>query len=236
MALERQSRRSSSCLSCEFRSLRMFCNLSAAELQDLDSIGTQWRLPKGAILFQEEDPSDHVAVLCEGQVKLFCTSAEGKTLILKIAGPGDVLGLGAVIAKTPYEVTAQAIEPTLVKNVRRDDFIAFLERHGEASMHATRALSDEYKAAFYDAKRLALSSSAAGRLASVLLEWGRSASCGKPQLQFTMSLTHEELASLAGISRETVTRVLSRLQREKLIRIHGASVTILAPEELAHLS
>ena len=176
-------------LSCEYRSLRMFCNLSTEELEDLDSIGVQWRLPKGTILFQEEEPSDYVAVLCEGQVKLSCTSAKGKTLILKIAGPGDVLGLGAAIAGSPYEVTAEAIEPALVKNIRRNDFIAFLERHGDASFHAAQSLSAEYRTAFFDAKRLALAPSAAGRLASVLLQWGRNASCGKPQLQFTMSLT-----------------------------------------------
>jgi CRP/FNR family transcriptional regulator, cyclic AMP receptor protein len=214
----------------------MFCNLSSEELEDLDSIGVQWRLPKGTILFQEEEPSDYVAVLCEGQVKLSCTSAEGKTLILKIAGPGDVLGLGAAIAGSPYEVTAEAIEPALVKNIRRNDFIAFLERHGDASFHAAQSLSAEYRNAFYDAKRLPLSPSAAGRLASVLLQWGRNASCGKPQLQFTMSLTHEELANLAGTSRETVTRVLGRLQREKLIHVHGTAFTILAPDKLALLS
>jgi CRP/FNR family transcriptional regulator, cyclic AMP receptor protein len=235
MTLQRKARRPN-CVSCEFRTLRMFCNLSPEDLRDFDTIGVQCRLPKGAFVFQEADPSDQVAVLCQGQVKLSCTSAEGKTLILKIAGPGDVLGLGAAIAHTPYEVTAEAIEPVLIKNIRRDDFIAYLERHGEASMHAVRSLSDEYQAAFYDARRLALSPSAAGRLASVLLQWGRNASCGKPQLHFTMALTHEELASLAGTSRETVTRVLSRLQKENLIRIHGSSFTILAPEKLANLT
>jgi CRP/FNR family transcriptional regulator len=210
----------------------MFCNLSAEQLEDLDSIGTQWKLPKGTVLFQEDDPCNGVAVICDGQVKLSCTSSEGRTLILKIACPGDVLGIGAAISGTPYEVTAQAIEPTLVKNIPRNDFIAFLERHGEASMHAARSLSNEYKNAFYDAKRLALAPSAAGRLASVLLDWGRNASCGKPKMQFTMALTHEELANLAGTSRETVTRVLGRLQHENLIRIHGSSVTILAPDKL----
>ena len=236
MSFRHQQRRPSNCVSCEFRTLRMFCNLSPEELQDFDTIGAQWQLPKGAFIFQEDEPSNQISVLCQGQVKLSCTSSEGKTLILKIAGPGDVLGLGAAIAGTPYEVTAEAIEPVLVKNIHRDDFIAYLERHGKASMHAVRSLSDEYQAAFYDAKRLALAPSAAGRLASVLLQWGRNASCGKPQLNFTMTLTHEELASLAGTSRETVTRVLSRLQKENLIHIHGTSLTILAPEKLANLT
>jgi CRP/FNR family transcriptional regulator len=236
MGPQRQPRSSSSCASCEHRSLRTFCNLSLTQLDELDAIGVQWRLPKGAILFQEDDPGDNVAVICEGQVKLSCSSSDGKTLILRLAGPGDVLGLSVAIAGTPHEVTAEAIEPTLVKNIRRDDFIAFLEGHGEVGLHAARSLADEYKSAFYDARRLALSPSAAGRLASVLLQWGSNASCGKPQMQFTMALTHEDLASLAGTSRETVTRVLGRLQKEKLIQVHGTSFTILAPDKLASLT
>jgi len=236
VALTRQKRSSTNCSNCEFRSLRMFCNLSSEQLKELDAIGTQWQLPKGAVLFQEDDPSSSVAIICDGQVKLSCASPEGKTLILKIAVPGDVLGLGAVVSGTPYEVTAEAIEPTVVKNIHREDFLAFLERHGEVSMHAARSLSSEYKNAFYEARRLALSPSAAARLASVLLDWGRNASCGKPQMQFTMALTHEELANLAGTSRETVTRVLGRLQKAHLIQVHGATFTILAPEKLAQLS
>ena len=84
----------------------MFCNLSPNELKDLDTIGVQWSVPKGAVLFHQGDASDNVAIICDGQVKLSCSSPAGKTLILKIAGPGDVLGLGAAIAGIPYEVTA----------------------------------------------------------------------------------------------------------------------------------
>jgi len=177
-----------------------------------------------------------VLVLCAGQVKLSCSSKEGKTLILKIAMAGDVLGLGAVMSRSRYEVTAEALEPTLVKNIRPDDFLAFLERHGQASMHAAKALSEEYKSAFFDARRLALSPSAAGRLASVLLDWAKAASCGKPEMSFTMSLTHEELANLAGTSRETVTRALGKFQKDKLIEVRGSSVIILAPERLNELA
>ena len=229
-------RQSSGCAECEYRSLRMFCNLSAEELADFDSLGTKVKVPRGATLFQEDESSTSVAVICEGQVKLSCTSREGKTLILRIAVSGDVLGLGAAMSGGRYEATAEALEPTVFKTVRSADFLKFLERHGEASMHAARSLSEEYKAVFYDARRLALSPSAAGRLASVLLDWAKSASCGNGELRFTMALTHEELAGLAGTSRETVTRVLSRFQKEKLIQVRGSSMTILSPEKLAELA
>jgi CRP/FNR family transcriptional regulator, cyclic AMP receptor protein len=237
MSSESQIRRTSqACTSCEHRTLRMFCNLSPEELEDFDKLGTPLRLPKGAVVFREEESSHSVAVICDGQVKLSCTSREGKTMILKIAVAGDVLGLGAVISGSRHETTAETLEPTMIKSIKKDEFLSFLQRHGEASMHAARSLSDEYKSVFFDARRLALSPTAAGRLASVLLDWGRTASCGKPGMRFTMALTHEELANLAGTSRETVTRTLGKFQREKLIQVRGVSLTILDPERLAQIA
>jgi CRP/FNR family transcriptional regulator len=213
----------------------MFCNLDAEALADFDSLGVHTSLETGVRIFEEETPMNGVFVLCTGRVKLSCTSKEGKTLILKIAVPGDVLGLGAVLSGSRYEVTADTIEPTQLNAISPENFLAFIERHGEASMHAAQALSEEYRSAFFDVKRLALSVSAAARLAGVLLDWGREAACGKTEMRFTMALTHEELASLIGSSRETVTRILSRFKREKLIEVHGAKMLILAPDKLERL-
>jgi CRP/FNR family transcriptional regulator, cyclic AMP receptor protein len=225
------------CRDCEYRSLRMFCNLDGEALAHFASIGTEINYPKGKTLFREHGNVDGVFVVCTGQVKLFCTSRDGKTLILKIAMPGDVLGLGAAIAGTRYEVTAETLAPTQIKSIRQGDFLTFLKTHGEASLHAARALSDDYKGAFVDVRRLALSGSSAGRLAGVLLEWGkRAASSETHEMRFTMSLTHEDLAHLAGTSRETVTRMLTRFKKEKWIEMRGVSVVILAPDALAQLS
>lgn len=226
----------SQCRDCDFRSTRMFCSLGSDALEEFESIGAHSMLPRGAKLFQENSSSQGVILICSGQVKLSCTSREGRTLILKIAMPGDVLGLGAVISGSKYEVTAETVQPAKIKSIRREEFLQFIKKHGQASLHAAKALSEEYKAAFFDARRLALSGSTAGRLAGVLLDWARAESCGKPDLRLTMALTHEELANLVGCSRETMTRMLSRFKREKLIRIHGVSIHILAPERLEHIS
>jgi len=213
----------------------MFCNLDSQALDSFGKIGTQKLLHKGETLFREDGASDGVFVICTGQVKLSCSSRDGKTLILKIAVPGDVLGLGAVISGSKYEVTAETMEPTEIKHIHQAEFLAFIEKHGQASLHAAKALSEEYKAAFFDARRLALSGSPAGRLASVLLEWARASSCGKPELRLTMALTHGELAELVGTSRETITRVLGRFKKDNLIQIRGSSILILAPEDLENL-
>ncbi len=230
------------CQHCGWRPKHMFCNLAPAALADFDKIGTSVTLPKGATLFREEESGDRVHVLCEGKVKLSCTSKDGKTLNLKIAMAGDVLGLSGVISDGTFEVTAEALEPVWVKTIRRAEFMKFLEQHGEASMHAAKALSEEYRTAFSDARRLALSGSVTGRLAGLLLEWGRAGACGsaapgqQPEMRFNMVLTHDDLASFTGSSRETVTRALGKMQKDNLIKINGAAVYLLQPAKLAELA
>jgi len=228
--------RISECEACTYRSSRPFCNLSEEALEAFGAIGTKAAFPRGAVIFAEGDRADSVVLLCTGQAKLSCTSRDGKTMILKIAGPGDVLGLGAVVAGTAYELTAQTVEPVQINTIRRKEFLAFLNQYGEASMHAAQALGSEYKTAFMDARLLALATSASSRLARVLIDWARSAANGKAELKFTMALTHEELGNMSGTSRETVTRLLGKFQREKLIEIHGATIRILNPEKLEEMA
>jgi CRP/FNR family transcriptional regulator, cyclic AMP receptor protein len=141
-----------------------------------------------------------------------------------------------VLANVPHEVTAEAIEPCQVKMVRKQEFVDFLSRHGIASMNAAQSLSGEYLTVFHDAKRLALSSSAAGRLARLLLDWGKSPPHGKAEVRFTMALTHEEIANMAGTSRETVTRLLGQFRRDKWITIKGSSLIITKPDQLEQLT
>jgi len=185
---------------------------------------------------REEDPANQVFVICRGQVKLSCVSKEGRTLNLKIAVSGEVLGLSAVISGSPFEVTAETMAPTDVSLIPRDDFLAFIRSHGEASLHAAHSLAAEYKSALSGARSLALSGSVAGRVARLLLDWGNAASSDRHETWFNMDLTHEDLADFAGATRETITRTLGRFQKDKLIQIRGVTVHILLPQKLADLA
>jgi CRP/FNR family transcriptional regulator len=155
---------------------------------------------------------------------------------VKVALAGDVLGLSAAISDGYSEATAVTMEPACVKIIPRSQFVAFLGRHGQASLHAAQLLAQDYRSSFEGARRLALSGTVAARLASLLLDWGRSASSGKPEMGFTMTFSHEALAGFAGTTRETVTRTLGAFQKKELIRIRGTSVRILAEAKLARLA
>lgn len=222
-----------SCLLCKSRKPGWFCNLSPQALAEYDALSTHVMLPMNSILFAEGQAPRNVSVVCEGRVKLTKSSREGKTLLVKIAKAGDVLGLSAAVSKTPYEVTAQAIELTQIKTFHQKDFLQFIQRHVEGSVHAAESLSNEYRSVLSDACRLALSSSIAGRVAHLLLELvveSKNAQDAQPELH--MSLKHEELASMLGSSRESVTRVLNSFRRKGIISIQGTRMIILRKEAL----
>ena len=73
------------------------CGSFLKDLRGLESIKTSSIYPRGAVLFAEGQRPRGVYILCDGRAKISVASAEGKTLVLKIAGPGDVLGLNSVL-------------------------------------------------------------------------------------------------------------------------------------------
>ncbi len=218
-----------------YPSMSILRNLSRLELQDFDSIGFEANVPKGAILFRKGEPANGVVLLRQGQAKLLSTSKEGKILIVRVAVTGDLIGLGAVASDGRHEFTAEIAENAVVKSIEKNEFLAFLRRHSQANVGVAGILSREYKAAFFDDRPLAPPHTAAGRLASIILEFCHETGHEK-RSSFTMVLTHQDLASLAGTSRETVTRVLSSFKRQRLICIRGTSVTVLEPGSLIRLT
>jgi CRP/FNR family cyclic AMP-dependent transcriptional regulator len=210
-----------------------FCNLPAAALTTLQTIGSHQRLAAGAVLLHEGFSATHVYVICAGTIKLSACSLDGKLLLLRIAGPGDVLGLSATLNGAPYEATAKALEPSEVKAIRRAEFLNFIESSRDASHNATMAIAWKYDGLLHSTRRLALSTTASGKLASTLLDWARLHNpSGDGPISFQMPLTHEELGSMAGLSRETVTRILSRFRKEGLLHLEGKTMTLLRPHTL----
>jgi len=120
---------SENCQMCKLRKAGFFCQLAPKAVKDFDAVKSVSAYPAGAVLFMEKQDSRGVFLLCEGEVKLTISSSEGKTLILRIAKPGEILGLMASISGKPYEVTAETIHPCQVAFVRRDDFLRFVAQH-----------------------------------------------------------------------------------------------------------
>lgn len=226
-----------SCLNCSQRNQHAFCHLGEDAMAFLESVSISAECPRGATFFRQGDRCDAVYVLCSGRVKLSTTSSEGRTMILRIADPGYVLGLSAILSEGIHEVTVEALEPCQVKVINRRPLLEMLERYGDAGMGAARALASECSSGFDEVRRIGLPASPAGRVARLLLDWTAEKSrTHKAKVSVAMPLTHEELASMTATSRETVTRTLSRFRRDNLITIKGISLTVLQPAALEQLS
>jgi CRP/FNR family transcriptional regulator, cyclic AMP receptor protein len=208
---------------------------AVARLPNYDRIGSLRAVPNGTVLFREGDPGSQVLLIHSGQVKLSCASRSGKVLNVKLATSGDVLGLSAALSGANHETAAEAVGSTLVKAIANDEFLRFLNRNAGEALLAAQRLSEDYRLALQGARRLALSS-VTGRIAGILLDWSGASDDDNSQIRFIMSMSHGQLAEFVGTSRETVTRILAELQKNKTIVIRGATVHILVPKKLAELA
>ena len=214
------------CQSCKVRANGFFCQLSPAAMTDFNKIKSPATYPAGAVLFLEKQDPRGVFVLCAGQVKLSISSSGGKTLILRIAKPGEILGLMATMSGIPYEVTAETLHPCQVAYVRRDDFLCFVGKHPEVYQGVVRQLSTLYSGACEQLRTVGLSASAPEKLARILLEWSADPKDAKRSTQIKLPLTHEEIAEFIGTTRETVTRTLSEFKNRQLVSLQGSTLMI----------
>ena len=215
-----------SCITCKLRTDRIFCDLPPTALQAFENIKYATAYPQGAVLFVEGQLPRGIFVLCKGSVKLSINSPNGRTVIVKLAEPGEVLGLSATISGKPYEVTAETIDPTQVNFVKRDDFLRFLKDDVEACFKVAEQLSEKYHNACKEAGALGLSHSAAEKLAKLLLEWTSKNDGVKGEPRLKLRLTHEEIAQMIGTSRETVTRLFAEMRKRQILQSKGSTLVI----------
>jgi CRP/FNR family cyclic AMP-dependent transcriptional regulator len=226
-----------SCLTCKMRAGRIFCDLSAAALQAFERIKSATVYPKGAVLFMEGQAPHGIFVLCEGQVKLSLSARDGKTLILNIAKPGEVLGLSATVSGMPYELTAKTIAPCQVAFVKREDYLRFLKENSDACFKVTEQLSVKYNNACHELRSLGLSHSAGEKLAKLLLEWSYwNGESKKVEPGARLPLTHEEIAQMIGTSRETVTRLFAYLKKRQIAQWKNSTLLIRNKDALKALA
>ena len=140
--------KTANCTHCEFRPDHAFCDMPSGPLQAFDAMKSIAPYPKGALLFSEGRPPRGVFVLCDGRAKLTVCSETGKRLLVRIAGPGDVIGLGASISGTNYELNAELLDNCKVAFIKRKDLLAFLRDYPEICMQTVQTLSRDLHTAY----------------------------------------------------------------------------------------
>ncbi len=220
-----------SCLTCTAREGSLFCDLARPAVTELAAIRQNSFYPAGAVLFVEGEASRGLYILCSGRAKLTATSPQGRSVIVRIANVGEVMGLSGTISNTTYVATAETLEPCQVNFLPRAEFHRFLRNHAEVAVRVAQHLSMELRRAYHQVCQVVLAPTARARLASLLLDYCARNGGGRFQLR----LTHEEVGEIIGATRETVSRTLADFRKEGLLQIRGPHITIQRPEALQTL-
>lgn len=189
--------------------------------------------PRGAVLFAEGQPAGGVYVLCAGRAKVSISSSEGKTVILRIAQPGDLLGVNSVLKGLPYEATVETLERCRIDFVSRADLLRLLDKSKTARVGVSQSLGNELSNVVERARSLLLSQSAAEKLARLLLEWCDEFGELTPKgIRLNHGLTQEEIAQMICASRETVSRLFTELKQKQIVRLNGTGIFVRDREAL----
>ena len=216
-----------------FRDIPLLARLAGADLRALASHGRVRRYPAEAVIFREGDRGDSLHIVMEGSVRVSVLSSKGEEATVALLGPGEFVGDLALLDGRPRSASAVASEPTRTLVVTRDDFRRWLAERPKAALVLLEALSlrvrrtDEVLA---DLTFLDLPRRLAKRL--VALAADRPAD-GKGGVK--LRITQAGLASMLGVSRESVNKQLKDFERRRWVSLGRGSVTVLDDAALRSL-
>lgn len=222
------------CKSCRSRSSSVFCDLAAEHLDNISDAKNCSYYPKTETIFQEGNRPKGVYCINSGKVKVYRLSQDGKEHIVRLVGPGDVIGYKALLGSDIYTETAAALEPTVVCFVPQEAFMEVVKGSPDFPMRMMELLSSNLQEV---ETRLAnwAQKSVRERLAETLLMLYTSYGVDS-QDHLNVELTREDLAGIVGTATESLIRTLSDLKKRKLIAVKGRNIKILNTKELAELA
>ena len=208
-----------------------------AAVAELAESGTIRSYRRGTYLFHQQDRADFVLFLLTGRLEISSSSASGHRQLLTTLSEPQFLGELGVLGGERRTATTLALEECTVWVLSADRFLGFLAKHFEASLALLRSMAkqiESHEAFVEDLLHLDLK----GRVAKRLLQ------LGAPNLDrlppdgtvLPAVVTHADLASLCGGSRENVTRVLSEFQRRGLIERDGRRYVLKQVDGLRRLA
>ena len=210
--------------------------LSRDERDALAGLGMRRDYPAGATMCFEGDPATHVFILLAGWVKVLSATKDGHEIVLALRGDGDLVGEIAGEVSGRRNATIQAIGKVRALIVPHDRFSLFLDANSGANHAYRRAVTQK----FDDTNTMLRSwagTSGRQRLAGLLLDLaeqhGRAVN---DAIHLAMPLSQEELASMAGTSRATLTRAYANWRQRRLIRTGQRWITILDPPGLRQIA
>lgn len=214
------------------RSVTLFMGLEDKSLEEVVGFLATCTYPRNKVIFFQSEVGDNFYIVKSGSVKVYRLTEEGREVILAIFKSGDFFGEMAILDGEHRSATVETREPTVLLSMNSQALLDLVRQKPEIALNIISILSKRLRQAnarvedfsFHDART---------RIINSILKIGKgSGNIIKEKEQLLLNITHNELASLAGTTRETVSRVLMEMQEEGLIKLDRKLLIIPNPEIL----
>ncbi len=211
------------------RTVDIFQDLALADMAHLETVTAMITCERGRVFYTPDAPAEVLFILKKGEVGVSRMSSDGRKLMIDTLGPGTIFGEMGIVGQRMHENEAEALTECLICVMSRLDVEELLLADPRVAIRLMQTLSARLTRAEARLEEMAFKG-VPSRLASLLLrlsvdtDWR-----GRPILT---GLTHQQLAELAGTSRETVTLSLNTFKSNGLIEIARKRITILDPAGL----
>jgi CRP/FNR family transcriptional regulator, cyclic AMP receptor protein len=222
--------------STEFLSyVPIFSELPEVTLQKIEKIGTRKIYNKNDVVLMEEEVGTALFVIVNGKVKVARSSNDGKEVILTILSDSDFFGEMAILDGLTRSATVVAIEESELFLIQRNDFLNLLREYPEVSISLLQELTKRLRSADMKIKALSLKD-AEGKVATVILQLADDVGKIKHgMVEIERLPLQQDLANMAGTSRETISRTLHTFAKKKLIEVEGSKLRILDYEKFKEI-
>lgn len=199
------------------RNVPVFDELPPEDLAIISQVTAERTYKKNETVFQEDEPGEGFHYVKSGKIKITKLSQDGREHIINILGPSEVFAEVLLFNKGPYPATAIAVEESSVGIIRNSELEKIILHHPHVAINIIQVMSKKLLFAQQKIKSLAFSDSHAKVAQTIEIlarRYGRKTSRG---LEIDVDITRQDIANLAGTTRETASRVLSALKREKVL-------------------
>ncbi len=201
------------------REIDIFCDLLPDDLAWLEQTARMVTMPRGRVIYRQEDRAEGLFLLKRGRVRLYRLSPSGKKLELAVLEPGTFFGEMPLLGEHMRNATAEAIEDCILCLLGRADIEQLILRRPQVALRMLEVLGRrlaEVEARLEDLAHRSVPE----RLVAVLVRLAERAD------GVIEGVTHQELADMVGAYRETVTKVLNELQAVGLVELGRKRIRI----------